>query len=1307
MATLVLQTAGAVIGSFVGGPIGAAIGSTIGTVVGSTIDQALIGRALGGGKTSQGSRLKDLDGISSSEGAAIPRLYGRARLGGQIIWATRFEEEVVRSKTKSRGGKGGIGGGLGKSQKQVSYLYFANVAIGLCEGEIAFVRRVWADGKLLDLTSVTMRVHRGSETQSADPLIVAKQGVSGTPAYRGLAYVVFERFPLEAYGNRLPQMTFEVVRPVHGLCQRIQAITLIPGSGEHVYETQEISVQNAGISRLPNRTQLTHATNWSASLDALQALCPNLKHVSLIVSWFGNDLRAGQCTIKPLAEINGQDSVRYPWSVAGLNRAQAGTVSAYNGGSAFGGTPSDQSVIRAIRDLKSRGISVTLYPFIMMDIPSDNLLSNPWCASGYQPAYPWRGRITCAPAIGQPNSVDSTVAAQNQVAQFMGSVAAQQFLVSPNSVVYNGPAQAWNFSRFILHMAALAKAADGVESFILCSELVSLTRVRGVSAVNPAVAGLKAIAAQVRLLLGLSTKITYGADWTEYGAEVRASGADIRFPLDPLWADPNIDAVAIDWYPPITDWRDGLAHADAAIYDGPHDQSMFRTRVNSGEAYDWYYANVADRLQQNRQPITDGVYNKPWIYRPKDLLNWWKKPHVERVNEVEVFSSTSWIPESKPIWLLELGCPAVDRGGNGPNVFPDVKSSENALPAFSRGGRDDCVQARYLIASMDHFDPTIGSNTADRNPVSALYNGRMVDPERLYLWAYDARPFPAFPDHADIWADVDAYETGHWLNGRLEGATVDDMVRAVLLDFGQVVEGDIAADGFVEGYVLDRPMSIRAALSPLTSLFAFDTLIDQGELQFSRRLSNPVETIAEDQCVVTERNDYPTKVRAHGSEVPTALTLAFNDPESDFRQGSVRVFVNSKDSEREAAVEMPMALQRPVAVQRASMMLNENQVMRETIQFALPLRYQQLQTGDNLRFGMKIYRIQRITDGLFRSFEASAVAPEMYLGGLPVASRRSRAAPKLAGQPTVVVLDLPFADSQTPVLQYVAAQVEPWPGSLTIWRSDDGTSFEVVQQVLSPATIGTTMSELRPGRLWLEDRRNSVDITIPSGSLESVSDLALLQGQNLIAVGSAALGWEIISFGQADLLATGQWRLSRFIRGLAGSEDKASVTKPAGSQIIILDGAVTELVQTNDYLNRKVIYRVSAEGRDHADAHAVQFEATAQPIALMPLSPVHIKAKRTISGVQLSWIRRTRFGGDSWEIAEVPLNEESENYLVEILKGALVKRSYSVTSPSAFYPTADEIADFGAPQTNLSLRIHQTSAVVGPSFANESQIQIR
>src|SRR5690606_31657292 len=130
------------------------------------------------------------------EGAPIPRVYGRARIGGQLIWATRLEEVVNVSSDRS-GGQGGKGAGAqGPKTINKTYSYFANLAVGLCEGRIAFIRRVWADGRELDLSTITMRVHRGSETQSPDPLIVAKEGAAYAPAYRGLAYVVFERLPL-------------------------------------------------------------------------------------------------------------------------------------------------------------------------------------------------------------------------------------------------------------------------------------------------------------------------------------------------------------------------------------------------------------------------------------------------------------------------------------------------------------------------------------------------------------------------------------------------------------------------------------------------------------------------------------------------------------------------------------------------------------------------------------------------------------------------------------------------------------------------------------------------------------------------------------------------------------------------------------------------------------------------------------------------------------------------------------------------------------------------------------------------------
>src|SRR5919112_160145 len=75
MATIVLQTVGAV-GGMIGGPIGAMAGRALGGLAGAAIDNALFG-----GDTTkhvEGPRLKDIDGLTSTEGAPIPRVYGRA-----------------------------------------------------------------------------------------------------------------------------------------------------------------------------------------------------------------------------------------------------------------------------------------------------------------------------------------------------------------------------------------------------------------------------------------------------------------------------------------------------------------------------------------------------------------------------------------------------------------------------------------------------------------------------------------------------------------------------------------------------------------------------------------------------------------------------------------------------------------------------------------------------------------------------------------------------------------------------------------------------------------------------------------------------------------------------------------------------------------------------------------------------------------------------------------------------------------------------------------------------------------------------
>src|SRR5690606_8267706 len=106
-------------------------------------------------------------------------------------------------------------------------------------------------------------------------------------------------------------------------------------------------------------------------------------------------------------------------------------------------------------------------------------------------------------------------------------------------------------------------------------------------------------------------------------------------------------------------------------------------------------------------------------------------------------------------------------------------------------------------------------------------------------------------------------------------------------------------------------------------------------------------------------------------------------------------------------------------------------------------------------------------------------------------------------------------------------------------------------------------------------------------------------------------------------------------------------------------------------------YRVGPAGRDHADPSVLELSATVGRDALKPLAPVHVSAMREADGIRLSWIRRSRHGGDAWEPVDIPLGEDAERYEVDLVKDGLVCRSFAVSQPSLLYPGDLEVADFG------------------------------
>ena len=229
----------------------------------------------------------------------------------------------------------------------------------------------------------------------------------------------------------------------------------------------------------------------------------------------------------------------------------------------------------------------------------------------------------------------------------------------------------------------------------------------------------------------------------------------------------------------------------------------------------------------------------------------------------------------KPFWFTELGCPAIDKGANRPNTFIDPKSSESAFPHFSTRNRADSQQRRFLEAHHDHW-------------AGAAAPAGMVDPDRIFVWTWDARPYPAFPQDTASWSDGANWRTGHWLNGRLGATTLADLISAVLTEHG-FADYDVAAvTGDVGGYVQGDVTAARSLLEPLLDAFQVDVIEDGAVLRFVSRGKAATRTTVISAYADIEDAALWSEARGHDSDFAAEAVLTAFNPALDYEQASVR-----------------------------------------------------------------------------------------------------------------------------------------------------------------------------------------------------------------------------------------------------------------------------------------------------------------------------------------------------------------------------------------------------------------------------------
>ena len=529
----------------------------------------------------------------------------------------------------------------------------------------------------------------------------------------------------------------------------------------------------------------------------------------------------------------------------------------------------------------------------------------------------------------------------------------------------------------------------------------------------------------------------------------------------------------------------------------------------------------------------------------------------------------------------------------------------------------------------------------------------------------------------------------------------------------------------IQGYLVPRPLAVRAALEQLQQAYLFDVVESDWQLAFRKREQDPVTTIGDDMLAAHEPgNDRPPKLletRIQEAELPRRVTLRYLSRANDYQAAAqqAQLIQDLYETRNELVLELPIVMTDDQAKRTASAILASAWMERDRFELYLPPAFMGLDPGD-------IVEVEKVSGQLTADLRLRLTEIDLSGGWLlrlkavaenPIVWQIDHVlgAPVPISDQLGIPLDVP---SQGFFLNLPALSADDgqnggfWLGAAPAWslensswrgavvyRSSDGVSFSDFKAITTPAGWAKAASVLPVNDRWgVWDEDNVLEVIVQTSGLifESRSDLDVLDGANRLLVGQ-----EIIQFTSAVQVGPQTWQLSRLLRGRYGTELAIGTHQP-GETVLLLDPTTLTRVSSLDEVGIERLYRTVSIGSDPSLPDAINF--TNKASSLKPYAPIHIQGSRDGAGdLTITWVRRTRFGGAWRDLVDAPLNEASEAYEVDVLDGAgEVVRTLGSSAPTVTYTAADQTSDFGAPQPAIAIDVHQLSAAVGRGFAGRA-----
>lgn len=521
----------------------------------------------------------------------------------------------------------------------------------------------------------------------------------------------------------------------------------------------------------------------------------------------------------------------------------------------------------------------------------------------------------------------------------------------------------------------------------------------------------------------------------------------------------------------------------------------------------------------------------------------------------------------------------------------------------------------------------------------------------------------------------------------------------------------------LRGYTLARQSPVYQAVFPLEIAYNFETTEQRGQIRYIRKSrgmkgSVPVASMGAHTPSRSQSRKAPITYKGVSEVVmPDVISITHKDPAMDYQQNTQSSFRRVGNAINKTAHNLPVVLTATQARQIADRLLWGAWSNKKAADFELSDTWARISPGDLLgipAFGetlpMKVVRTTRGNNGI-ADYALVYEDPEIYNSNAQgVAGPVSGVTLRIPGDTRWVPMDAPlFRDTDAPSGFYWAATgaESGWRGATIKRSTDDGETYSKVSDVALRNPIGDVSGTLGDGPDVVFDRANTLTVTLTSSasSLESVSELLVLNGSNAAWVGPAAGGvGEIIQFATATLVGESTYELSDLLRGRLGTEH--FIDQHSSGEVFVLlktNSTGSSDFGTNDW-NKERLYKPVSFLTDELLTDSQSFTNTG--VRSKPLSPVHVEGVRdTSNNLTITWLRRTRLRTPGLGGGEAPLGETTEAYEIDILSGATVVRTITATSETASYTAAEQTTDGFTPGDSITIDVYQISETIGRGYA--------